>query len=161
MEICKAVTPCVDTPANTHNNQNVRACQRQRSRGGRLDRKHGCITVCDRPGRSTSGVARTTGSVAISCNGPLRPATTSRTTVSNTCILTVYGICINILSSLLTTPNRFKIKKYENSNISKYRTKPQLLLLSTVKTKHPSYQVTTANNKTNKASIQLLIFGGK
>ena len=64
VEICKAVTP----PANTHNNQNVRACQRQRSRGGRLDRKHGCITVCDRPGHSTSGVARTTGSVAISCN---------------------------------------------------------------------------------------------
>ena len=45
VEICKAVTPCVDTPANTHNNQNVRACQRQRSRGGRLDRKHGCISV--------------------------------------------------------------------------------------------------------------------
>ena len=44
MEICKAVTPCVDTPANTYNNQNVRACQRQLSRGGRLDRKHGCIT---------------------------------------------------------------------------------------------------------------------
>ena len=38
------------------------------SRGGRLDRKHGCIAVCDRPGHSTSGVARMTGSVAISCN---------------------------------------------------------------------------------------------
>ena len=68
MEICKAVTPCVDTPANAHNNQNVRVCQRQHSRGGRLDRKHGCITVCHRPGDSTSGVSRTVGSVAISCN---------------------------------------------------------------------------------------------
>ena len=71
MEICKAVTPCVDTPANTHNNQNVWACQRQRSRGGRLDRKHGCITVCHRPGDYTSGVSRTVGSVAISYNGRL------------------------------------------------------------------------------------------
>ena len=68
VEICKAVTPCVDTPANTHNNQNVRACQRQHYRGGRLDRKHGCITVCHRPGYSTSGVSRTAGSVSISCN---------------------------------------------------------------------------------------------
>ena len=68
LEICKAVTLCVDTPANTHNNQNVRACQTQRSRGGRLDRKHGCITVCHRPGDSTSGVSRTVGSVAISSN---------------------------------------------------------------------------------------------
>ena len=48
-------------------NQNVRACQRQRSRVGRLNRKHGCITVCLRLGDYTSVVSRTVGSVAISC----------------------------------------------------------------------------------------------
>ena len=31
-----------------------------------------CITVCHRPGDYTSGVSRTVGSVAISCNGWVR-----------------------------------------------------------------------------------------